>query len=106
MNSFNEDCLVFKEVTLASKVEVMVNIRADFLGLSVFSKESSKNSLSSHPEDLYWHSCVSGSLSLTEPSMSSLSLGLMNSLASRSRVDMDLSLHDKTIMEQFSNVLP
>ena len=37
--------------------------------------------------------------------MSSLSLGLMHSLASGSRVHMDLSFHDKTILEEFSNVL-
>ena len=82
VNSFNEDGLVLEEVTLASKVEMMVDLRSDFLGFSIFSKKSSKNSLSSHPKDLYWHSSVSGTLSLTESSMSSLSLGFMHSLAS------------------------
>ena len=34
-----------------------------------------------------------------------LSFGLMHSLASGSRVHMDGSLHNKTIVKQFSNVL-
>lgn len=42
----------------------------DLLGGSVFSEESSENSLSSHPEDLNGHSGVSGTFSLTGTSVS------------------------------------
>ena len=65
VDGFDKDGLVLELVTLGGKVEVMVDISIDLLGFSIFSEESSKNSLSSHPEDLGWHSSVSGSLSLT-----------------------------------------
>ena len=85
---------------------MMVDIFRDFLRLSILSEESSENSLSSHPENLSWHSCVSGTLSLTSAGMSSLSLGFVDSLYSRSRVHLHMLSHDKTILEQFTNVLP
>ena len=70
VDTFDEDSLVLELVTLWSKIEVMVNISVDLLGFSILSKKSSKNSLSTHPEDLWWHSGVSGTLSLTETWMS------------------------------------
>ena len=104
VDGLDKNGLVFELVTLGSKVEMMINIGGDLLGLSIFSKESSENSLSSHVQNLSWHSSVSGTLSFTETIVSSLSFGLMHSLASGSGVDMNLSLHDKTIMIEFSNV--
>lgn len=71
VNGFNKNGLVFELVTLRGKIELMINSRADLLGLSIFSEKSSENSLSSHPEDLGWHSSVSGTLSFTETRMSS-----------------------------------
>ena len=38
--------------------------------------------------------------------MLTLSLGLVHSLASGSRVHLNLSLHDETVIVKFSNVLP
>ena len=105
VDTLNKNRLVLELVTLGGKVEVMVDILGDFLGLSVLLEESSKNSLSSHPENLNWHTGVSGTLSLTEASVSSLSLGLMHSLASGSGVHVHLSLHDKTILVEFLDVL-
>jgi hypothetical protein len=70
VDGFNKNGLVFELVTLSSKVEMMINVGADFLGFSIFSKKSSEDSLSSHPEDLGWHSSVSGTLSFTHTSMS------------------------------------
>jgi len=52
VDGFNKDGLVFELVTLSSKVEMMINVGGDLLGLSIFSKKSSEDSLSSHPEDL------------------------------------------------------
>merc|ERR1719475_12679 len=79
VDGLNKNGLIFELVTLGSKIEVMINVGSDLLSLSIFSKESSENSLSSHPENLNWHSCVSGTLSFTETGMSSLSLSLMHS---------------------------
>ena len=71
VDGFNKNGLVFELVTLGSKVEMMINVGGDLLGFSVLSEKSSEDSLSSHPEDLRWHSSVSGTLSLTETVVSS-----------------------------------
>jgi hypothetical protein len=49
VNGFDQDALVLELVTLGSEIEVVVDILGDLLSFSVFSKESSQNSLSSHP---------------------------------------------------------
>ena len=79
VDGFDEDRLVLELVTLGSEVEMMIDIRVDLLGFSILSEESSENSLSTHPEDLGWHSGVSCSLSLSSSVVSALSLGLVNS---------------------------
>ena len=84
----------------------MVDILRDLLSLSVLLEKSSEDSLSSHPKNLAWHSCVSGTLSLTNTSVSSFSLGLMNSLNSRLGVHMNVLSNNKTILEEFSDVFP
>ena len=48
----------------------MIDILADFLSFSVLLEKSSEDSLSSHPQDLGGHSCVSGTSSLTSALMS------------------------------------
>jgi hypothetical protein len=65
VDGLDEHSLVLVEVTLGSKVEVMVNVLGDLLGISVFSEKSSQDSLSSHPQNLLGHSGVLGTLSLT-----------------------------------------
>ena len=71
VNALDKNGLVLELVTLSGKVEMMIDILGDLLGLSILLEESSENSLSSHPEDLGRHSSVSGTLSLTSSSMSS-----------------------------------
>ena len=106
VDRLDQDGLVLELVTLWGQVEVMVDILCDFLWLSILSEQSSKNSLSSHPENLGWHSCVSGTLSLTSTGMSSLSLSFVNSLYSWSWVHLNVLSYDQTILEKFTNVLP
>ena len=105
VDRLNQDGLVLELVTLGSEVEVMIDLLGDFLGLSVLSEESSKNSLSSHPLDLDWESGVLGTSSLSVSLMSALSLSLVDSLDSGSRVDLDLSLHDESILNELSDIL-
>jgi hypothetical protein len=71
VDGFNQDGFVLELVTLGAEIEMMVDVLGDFLGFSVLLEKSSENSLSSHPEDLGRHSCVSGTLSLTETVVSS-----------------------------------
>jgi len=65
VDALDKNGLVLELVTLSGKVEMMIDILSDLLGLSILLEESSENSLSSHPEDLGRHSSVSGTLSLT-----------------------------------------
>jgi hypothetical protein len=105
VDGLDKNGLVLELVTLGGKIEMMVDIAGDLLGLSILSKESSQNSLSSHPLDLDGHSSVGGTSSFTVTVVSTLSLGLVNSLYSGSGVHLDLSLHDKTILSELSDVL-
>ena len=104
MNSFDQQTLVCELVTLGSQVEVMVNIFADLLGVSILPQQSSQNSLSSHPENLLGHSGVLSSTSFTMATMSSLSSGFMEGLYSGFRVHVQLSSHYQSILEEFPNV--
>lgn len=70
VDTLNEYGLVLELVTLGGQVEVMVDILGDLLGLSVLLEKSSEDSSSSHPDNLTWHSCVSGTLSLTKAGVS------------------------------------
>ena len=71
VDGFDQNVLVLEQVTLGGNVEMMIDILVDLLGFSIFLKKSSEDSLSSHPENLRRHSCVSGTLSLTETVVSS-----------------------------------
>jgi len=105
VDGLNQDRLVLELVTLGGEVEFVVDVLSDFLGLSVLSQESSKHSLSAHPEHLNGHSCVSCTLSLTEAGMSSLSLSLVDSPAARSGVHGDCLLNDEAVLVELPNVL-
>ena len=83
----------------------MVKILANLLGISILAEQTSEDSLTSHPQDLLWHTGILGTLSLTMTLMSALSLGLLVSLNARARVHVHLSSHDQTILEQLSDVL-
>jgi hypothetical protein len=82
VDGLNENGLVLEEITLGSKIEVMVDILGDLLGFSILLEKSSQDSLSSHPENLGRHTGISSSLSLSGTGVSTLPLGLMHSLAS------------------------
>merc|ERR1711907_225483 len=105
VDSFDEHRLVLVKITLGSNVEVMIDILGDFLALSVLLEKSSKDSLTSHPEDLDRHTGVLFTLSLTKAGVSTLPFGLMHLLDARSGVHMNLSLHDKTITVELPDVL-
>ncbi|KAH3662226.1 hypothetical protein OGAPHI_005474 [Ogataea philodendri] len=72
---------------------------------SVFSKKTSQDSQSSHPQNLRWHSSLSSTLSLTVTHVSSTSSGLSQSSGVGSGVDGNWLLDNCTISEQFSDGL-
>jgi len=73
VDGFDQDVLVLEQVTLGGDVEMMIDILVNLLGFSILLEKSSEDSLSSHPEDLGWHSSVLGTLSLTVSVMSAYS---------------------------------
>lgn len=77
VNSFNQDRLVLEKVTFWCEIEMVIDILGDLLGFSILSKESSKNSLSSHPNNFNWHSCVSCTLSFTSSCVSTYYFNLI-----------------------------
>jgi hypothetical protein len=105
VDRFNKNGLILIEVTLGADVEVMIDILGDLLSLSILLEKSSEYSLTSHPDDFLRHTGAGSTLSLTETVVSTLPLCLSHSSNAGSRVDMHLSLHDKTISVKLSNVL-
>jgi len=103
VDGFDQDSLVLELVTLGLNVEFVVLMLIDLLLGSIFSQKSSKDSLSSHPEDLSGHSGFLGTSSLTLTTMSAFSSGFVVGSCSGSRVDSDVSLDDDTILDELSN---
>jgi hypothetical protein len=104
VDGFDKDRLVLILITLGGQVEVMIEVLGDLLCFSVLFQESSENSLSSHPENLGWHTGIFGTFSFTVTHVSTLSSGFVESLYSGSRVHVNLSSHDETILEELSDV--
>ena len=71
VDGLDQNGFVLELVTLGAEIEMMVDVLGDLLGFSVLLEKSSEDSLSSHPENLGWHSGVGGTLSLTETVVSS-----------------------------------
>jgi len=52
VDGFNQDSLVLELVTLACLVEFVIDVLVNLLGSSVFSQQSSQDSLSSDPKEI------------------------------------------------------
>jgi len=105
VDGLDQDSLVLELVTLGAKIELMVKILGDLLGITILSEEATEDTLASHPQDLLGHTGILGTLSLTVAGVTALALSLVEGLNSGARVHVDLSLHDETILEQLTDVL-
>merc|ERR1719476_116075 len=74
MDEFNQHTLVLVHVTLALEVELVVLFLVDLLSLTVLLQQSTQHTRATHPQDLGWHTSLTGSLSLTSTSVTSLTL--------------------------------
>ena len=83
----------------------MVYVLVDLLGISVLLKESAEDTSSAHGENVVGHTSLFATLSVSSALMTSLSLLSLMSVDSGARVDSNLASHDKTILEELSNVL-
>jgi hypothetical protein len=105
VDGFNQDSLVLELVTLGSHVEEVIDMVIDLSLLAVLAKQSTKNSLSSDPQNLGGHTSLSGTSAFTRSHVTALSLGLEVQSNSGARVDGNGLLNDETILNQLSNRL-
>merc|ERR1719402_1412187 len=106
VNEFHENSLVLEHITLSFKIQLMVQVTVDLLGLPVSLEKSPKYSHSSNPQSLLASSGILGTLPLTKATVTTLATGFIISANSRSGVDSNRLFDDKTILDQFSNILP
>jgi len=105
VDSFHKNVLVLELVTLGSKVQLVVDVLVDLLGVSVLLEESTEDTGSAHGEHLDGHTGLAGTLSVTSALMTALALLGLVSLNTGTGVHGDLASHDKTILEELSDVL-
>lgn len=78
----------------------------DLLGFSVTSQKPSQNTHASHPAQLFWHTCICCTLSLTNAHVTTLPACQCILAASCTRVNRHWLLDDQTVLHQLSNLLP
>ena len=74
--------------------------------LPVSLEKSPKNSHSGNPQSLLAGSGILGTLPLTKATVTTLATGFIIGANSRSGVDSNRLFDDKTILDQFPNILP
>ena len=104
VNGLHKNVFVLELVTLGTEVQLVVDVLVDLLAVSVLLEESTEDTGSAHGEDLHGHTGLVGTLSVTSTLMTTLALFGLMSLYARARVHADLTSHDKTILEKFSDV--
>lgn len=105
VDGLHQHSLVLELVTLGGRIQFVIKVLVDLLGLSVLSEKTAKNTLSSHPENLVRHTSIAGTFSLTEASVTSLGLGSHMSLMASLRVHQVWSLHNEAILNKLADIL-
>ena len=103
-NSLDKNLLVLVDVTLGKQVKLLIHLALELSLGSVLFEESSESPLSSDPDNLGWHSSIGASPSLSDSHVSSLSLLGESFEGSESGVDFDISLSDKSVLDEGSDV--
>jgi hypothetical protein len=102
-DSFNENSSVFELVTFGGKIEFVIESAVDLLCLSVLPEESPKNSLPADPEDLSGHPAFPSTSTFTSTSVIAFALSFEVESCTSSRVHFLFALHDKTVLDEFTN---
>ena len=105
LNGLDEDLLVLEHVTLGEHVELVVQSLVNLSLFAELSEESSESSLSPHPQYLAGHSSVTGTFPLSDTAMSAFPLFKETLSSSMSRMDSDVLLEDKTVLDELLNVV-
>lgn len=96
----HQDTLVLESVTLGLEVESVVHVLVDLAGLTVLLQQPPQNPHPSEPLDLGRHTGLGGTLSLTETSVSTGTLGGGVLPGTGTRVDDGGLDNDVTILEE------
>ena len=97
--------LVLEHVTLGHKVECVIHVLVNLLGLSVSLEESTEHTHAVHPYNPLWHTCIGRSLPLSASSMTSLPACKLVLPAAGPGVYSNRLTDDQTILDQFTDVL-
>ena len=97
--------LVLELVTLASEVELVVDVTVDLLGVTVALEEATENASAAHGEDTGGHTGVAGTTAVTGTLMATLALlGFVASYAG-ARVHVGGLADDDTVLVKLADVL-
>ena len=102
---FNQDTLGLVTVTLGESVEVSIHVLVDLASLTVLSEESTKDTNTTHPQDLFGNTSVHGTVSLTVTSVITTGLGVVTNVDTRARVHHLMLLDNKTALDELADVL-
>jgi hypothetical protein len=106
VNAFHENALVLEHVTLASKIQLMVQVAIDLFPFTVFAQHVAKHALPPHPLDLLWQACIPCTKSLTGAHMATLALGNQVLADTGARMDSHRLFDHKAIVNQLADILP
>ena len=104
MDGLHQHSLVLVAVTLGVAVEVVVDSLVDLLLLSVLAEETAKDTLSAHPQDLRGHSCLTGTLALSDAGVSPLALRLQILSHSGARMHLHCLADDQAILDHLPRI--
>ena len=98
VNSLNQDILVLELVTLCSQVKLVVHFLVDLLGITISLEETTEDAESAHPDDLDWHTGISGTLSLSLADVTTLIINQNISIESINKLSKDHSRFSLTML--------
>ena len=102
---FHQDSLVFEHITLGLHVQIMVHVVVNLFCLSVFSKQPSEHSHTSHPDGLFRHTCIRCTFSFTIAAMPTLLSGFICLSNTSTAVDDLWLFDDQTIFDELTDIL-
>lgn len=86
-------------------VQLVIQMLVDLSSGTVLDEETTKHTETAHPEDLARHTCVLGTLPLTEAGMTTRTLGVCQNSGARARVHGRGLLDDETIPDELADRL-
>lgn len=88
-----------RETNLALKVQNVVKMLVDLLGLAVLLEQPAENALAAHPDHLGGQTRIGGTLPLTVTHVTTLPLGLVLAMHTGAGVDVDRLADHVTILD-------